>query len=82
MCYYRPEDKELFKEFKRLEKLWKDRSAEIVEEMMRDGVDRVYSDNGVDYMKLVVMPPREVKAHTVDGYSYIRFYWEWRKIWD
>ena len=42
--------------------------------MIRDGVDKVYSDNGVDYMKLVNMPPREVKAHTVDGYSYIRFY--------
>ena len=74
MCYYRPEDKELFAEYKRLEKLWKDRSAQIVEEMIRDGVDKVYSDNGVDYMKLVNMPPREVKTHTVDGYSYIRFY--------
>ena len=43
MCVYKPEDKALYKEYKRLEKMWKDRSAEIVEDMILSGVDKVYS---------------------------------------
>ena len=73
MCIYKPEDKALYKEYKRLEKMWKDRSAEIVAEMMEDGVDKVYSEDGLDYMKLVNMPECVIPNYTRKGYSYIRF---------
>ena len=75
MCVYKPEDKALYKEYKRLEKMWKERSAEIVEDMILSGVDRVYSDDGLEYMKLVHMPDMEVKSHTKPGFDYVRFYW-------
>lgn len=73
MCLYREEDKQLYKEYKRLEKLWKDRSAEIIAEMVTDGVDKVYSEDGMSYMKLVVMPETQIPNYTRKGYSYIRF---------
>lgn len=73
MCVFRPEDKALYKEYKRLEKLWKDRSAEIIAEMVTDGVDKVYSEDGMSYMKLVVMPETQIPNYTRKSYSYIRF---------
>lgn len=73
MCVYRPEDKALYKEYKRLEKMWKDRSAEIVEDMILSGVDKVYSEDGLDYMKLVHMPETQIPNYVRKGYDYIRF---------
>lgn len=73
MCIYRPEDKALYKEYKRLEKMWKDRSAEIVEDMILSGVDKVYSEDGLDYMKLVHMPETQIPNYVRKGYDYIRF---------
>ena len=74
MCVYRPEDKALYKEYKRLEKMWKDRSAEIVAEMMEDGVDKVYSEDGLDYMRLITMPEAMIPNYTRKAFSYIKFY--------
>lgn len=73
MCIYKEEDKALYKEYKRLENLWKTRAAEIVEEMIADGVDKVYSEDGLDYMKLVTMPECVIPNYTRKSYSYIRF---------
>lgn len=75
MCLYNDADKQLYKEYKRLEKLWKDRSAEIIAEMVTDGVDKVYSEDGMSYMKLVVMPETQIPNYTRKSYSYIRFNW-------
>ena len=75
MCIYNDADKQLYKEYKRLEKLWKDRSAEIIAEMVTDGVDKVYSEDGMSYMKLVVMPETQIPNYTRKSYSYIRFNW-------
>lgn len=73
MCVYKPEDKALYKEYKRLEKMWKDRSAEIVEDMILSGVDKVYSEDGMDYMKLVHMPETQIPNFIRKEYDYIRF---------
>lgn len=73
MRIYKEEDKALYKEYKRLENLWKTRAAEIVEEMIADGVDKVYSEDGLDYMKLVTMPECIIPNYTRKSYSYIRF---------
>jgi len=71
MMELRVEDYELYRQFKEIERQWKNRSAEIVEEMIEKGVNRIEDEMG-RHFTLVVMPETVIKEHTRKSYTYLR----------
>lgn len=64
-------DYELYIAFKALEKKWKDRSAEIIDEMIASGVDKIWTEDQTHSIKLVKMPEAQIPNYVRKSYQYI-----------